>query len=113
MTRWKGLVMRIGDRVVIGSCHELASGDAVEAFHKSMLVHRGPVTDVLSDRGLFWILDTLTGGRRLVDMSEFEIVRIPSPLVEPWLGRFLRNGHRPAGDHGTPSCHWREVSTLR
>lgn len=69
----------IGDRSAIGSCHELTPGDAIEAFHKSNLVHRGPVTDTAPDLGLFWILDTLTGGRRLLDMFELEIVRLPAP----------------------------------
>ena len=102
--------MGIGHRVAIGSCYELGSGDAVEAFHEDMLIYRGPVTEVVPDHGLFWILDTLTGGRRLVDMSELEVVRIPSPVVEPWLGIFLRKGHRRAGVHYRPSCNWREVS---
>lgn len=70
------------DLVVIGSCDELAAGDAVEAFYKDTLVHRGPVTDVAPERGLFWILDTLTGSRRLLDVSEFEIVRLPAQYRE-------------------------------
>ncbi|WP_240721028.1 hypothetical protein [Pseudarthrobacter sp. NamE2] len=64
------------DRMVIDSCHQLASGDAIEAFHGNTLVHRGPVTGTLPDQGLFWILDTLTGGRRLLDISGLEVVRI-------------------------------------
>ena len=68
----------VGDHSTVGSCHELHPGDAVEAFYKSNLVHRGPVTDTAPDLGLFWILDTLTGGRRLLDMSELEIVRLPA-----------------------------------
>ncbi|MEW9873174.1 hypothetical protein [Arthrobacter sp. HS15c] len=104
--------MGIVDRGVIGSCYELGSGDAVEAFHENRLVYRGPVTEVVPDHGRFWILDTLTGGRRLVDMSELEIVRIPSPVVEPWLRLFLRKSHRPAGVHYRPSGNWREVSAL-
>lgn len=63
---------------VIGSCYELMPGDVIEAFHKSNLVHRGPVTDTAPELGLFWILDTLMGGRRLLDMSELEIVRWPA-----------------------------------
>lgn len=63
---------------VIDSCQDLVPGDAVEAFYNSNLVHRGPVTDTAPELGLFWILDTLTGGRRLLDMSELEIVRLPA-----------------------------------
>ena len=68
----------IGEDSAIGSCQELSPGDAIEAFYKSSLVHRGPVTDTAPELGLFWILDTLTGGRRLLDMSELEIVRLPT-----------------------------------
>ncbi|WP_240685063.1 hypothetical protein [Arthrobacter nitrophenolicus] len=33
--------------------------------------------DTAPDHGLVWILDTLTGDRRLLDLAELEIVRIP------------------------------------
>lgn len=68
----------IDERSAIGSCHELKPGDTIEAFHENNLVHRGPVTHTLPELGLFWILDNLTGGRRLLDMSELEIVRLPA-----------------------------------
>ena len=70
------------DRIFIDSCDELAPGDAIEAFHKGTLVHRGPVMDSIPDHGLFWILDTVTGERRLLDMSELTIVRIPARYRE-------------------------------
>jgi hypothetical protein len=50
------------------------------------LVHRGPVTDIGPDQGLFWILDTLTGSRRLLDSSELEIVRLPPQYREVLVG---------------------------
>lgn len=70
-------IMNSIDRVAIGSCDELAPGDAVEAFYKNILVYRGPVTEIAPKHGLFWILDTLTGSRRLVDIAEFSVVRLP------------------------------------
>ncbi|MFF2318193.1 hypothetical protein ACFVTE_18235 [Arthrobacter sp. NPDC058097] len=70
------------DHFVIGSCSELAPGDAVEAFYKNTLVYRGPVTEIAPAQGLFWILDTLTGSRRLLDIAEFSIVRLPAPYRE-------------------------------
>jgi hypothetical protein len=70
------------DHVVIGSCDELVPGDAVEAFIENALVHRGPVTEIAPDQGLFWILDTLTGSRRLLDTAEFSIVRLPAHYRE-------------------------------
>ncbi|NUS34920.1 MAG: hypothetical protein HOQ04_00375 [Pseudarthrobacter sp.] len=69
--------MTSNERRKVGSCQELMAGDAIEAFYKNTLVHRGPVTETAPEHGLFWILDTLTGGRRLLDMSEFEIMRMP------------------------------------
>lgn len=70
----------------IGTCDELSPGDAIEAFYRSTLVHRGPVTDIAPDQGLFWILDTLTGSRRLLDSSELEIVRLPARYREVLVG---------------------------
>lgn len=66
------------DHLVIGSCAELAPGDAIEAFYKNSLVHRGPVTDIAPEHGLVWILDTLTGCHCLLDISELSIVRLPA-----------------------------------
>jgi hypothetical protein len=77
--------MATGDRV-IESCQELAPGDAIEAFKKNTLVHRGPVTGIAPEFGLFWILDTLTGSHLLVDMTEFEIMRMPARYREVLVG---------------------------
>jgi hypothetical protein len=70
------------DRVVVDSCDELAPGDAIEAFYKNSLVHRGPVTDIAPGQGLLWILDTVTGSRRVLDISELSIVRLPAHYRE-------------------------------
>jgi hypothetical protein len=70
------------DHFVIGSCSELAPGYAIEAFYKNTLVYRGPVTEIAAKHGLFWILDTLTGSRRLLDIAEFSIVRLPAHYRE-------------------------------
>ncbi|WP_427136497.1 hypothetical protein [Pseudarthrobacter sp. S9] len=35
----------------------------------------------MTDLGLFWIVDALTGGRRPLDMAELEIVRVQSPVI--------------------------------
>ncbi|WP_163161790.1 hypothetical protein [Arthrobacter sp. Alg241-R88] len=78
--------MNSNDQFVGGSCDELSAGDAIEAFYGSTLVHRGPVTEVALDQGLLWILDTLTGSRRLLDMSELEIVRLPAHYHEVLVG---------------------------
>lgn len=63
---------------VISSCHELNPGDEISATLKGILVHHGRVTELAPDHGMFWIMDELTGGRRLIDMSEMDIVRVPA-----------------------------------
>lgn len=50
--------MQSNERTMVNSCQELLRGDAVEAFCKNTLVHRGPVTATAPDQVLFWILDT-------------------------------------------------------
>ena len=74
--------MSSNDDIVIDSCDELSPGDSIEAFYGSTLVHRGPITHIAPAQGLFWILDTLTGSRRLLDISELEIVRLPAHYRE-------------------------------
>ena len=63
----------------ISSNRELTSGEWVEAYYRGTLVHRGEVTDIAPNHELFWILDVLTGSRRLADIAELEIVRIDAP----------------------------------
>lgn len=72
--------MNTQDMTIVSSCHDLATGDDIDARYKGALVHRGRVTERAPDHGLFWIMDTLTGGRRLLDMAEMEILRIPRPM---------------------------------
>jgi hypothetical protein len=75
--------MTMSEETVVGTCHELAAGDVIVARYKGALVHRGRVTEMAPEHGLFWILDELTGGRRLLDMAELEIGRLRSAGIEP------------------------------
>lgn len=68
--------MDVTTKAIISSCLELNSGDMIEARYKGTLVHLGPVTELAPEHGLFWIMDNLTGGRRLLDIAELEILRI-------------------------------------
>lgn len=63
------------DELPIDSCADLLPGDVISATFKGTLVHRGRVTETAPDHGLFWIMDDLTGGRRLLDMAELQILR--------------------------------------
>jgi hypothetical protein len=62
----------------ISSCLELNLGDEINATYKGALVHHGHVTELAPDHNLFWILDDFVGGRRLIDMVELSIYRIPA-----------------------------------
>ncbi|MEV7134242.1 hypothetical protein AB0N24_15260 [Arthrobacter sp. NPDC093128] len=73
----------MSEETVVGTCHELAAGDFIVARHKGALVHRGCVTERVPDHGLFWILDELTGGRRLLDMADLEIALVCSGITAP------------------------------
>jgi hypothetical protein len=79
----KGPIMIAGKKIVVRSCVELTAGDDIDARYKGALVHRGRVTEMAPEHGLFWIMDDLTGGRRLLDMAELEIVRVrvQGPLI--------------------------------
>jgi hypothetical protein len=68
---------------VISSNRELTSGECVKAYYKDTLVHRGEVTDIAPNPDLFWLLDVLTGSRKLVDIAELEIVRAKAPAQDP------------------------------
>ncbi|QCO98424.1 hypothetical protein FCN77_12915 [Arthrobacter sp. 24S4-2] len=81
--------MTLNKTTIVSSCRELAPGDDIKAFYNGSLVHHGKVTETVPDHGLFWIMDMLTGGRRLLDMAELEITRpqaltpTESPGTEP------------------------------
>jgi hypothetical protein len=77
----KDSIMTVDEKTVVHSCHELTAGDEIIARYKGSLVHRGRVTERVPDHGLFWIMDELTGGRRLLDMADLEIFRTQSPAI--------------------------------
>lgn len=62
----------------IETCYDLHAGDLIAARLNGSLVHRGHVTEKVPHHGLFWIMDELTGGRRLLDMADLEIARVSS-----------------------------------
>ena len=69
--------MAEGEDLTVRLGTHLSVGDYVEARHKGRLDHLGTVTDTHPVMGLFWIMGDLTGGRRLLDLAELEIVRFP------------------------------------
>lgn len=51
----------------------LSIGDLIEARQGQRVHHRGPVDEALPALGLFWMQDTITSSRRLVDFDSYEI----------------------------------------
>jgi hypothetical protein len=67
----------------ISKCEELAAGDWIEARAGGQLAHRGAVSETASHLGFFWLMDTVTTGRKLLDFREFEIVLVPQSSEPP------------------------------
>lgn len=59
----------------VADCHDLVAGNLVSARYKGSLVHRGRLTEQVPVHGLFWIMDEVTGGRRVLDRADLEIGR--------------------------------------
>jgi hypothetical protein len=73
--------VNVDEKRAIDSCHELMDGDRIVARYKEALVHRGRITERMPEHGLFWIMDEITGGRRLLDMTELDIVLLQAPAT--------------------------------
>ena len=54
-------------------------GDEIEAWHNGKLFHRGTVTQTVTAVDLFWILNSRTGTRRLIDAEALVILRAADP----------------------------------
>jgi hypothetical protein len=68
--------MDAGTNPNVRTCSELSAGEEVEAWHKGRLFHRGRVAETIPSTDLFWIVDSRTGARRLLDVEALEIVRV-------------------------------------
>jgi len=65
----------------IRTCSDLAVGEEIEAWHKGRLFHRGSVTETIPSTDLFWIVDSRTGARKLLDVEALEIVRVEKTVA--------------------------------
>jgi len=65
----------------IRTCEELTHGDEIEARHDGKLLHRGTVSQTLPTMGMFWIVCSRTGVRKLVDVEASEIIRTSAPTI--------------------------------
>ena len=71
--------MNVEEARHIRSSSELNVGDQIEAWHNGKLFHRGTVTQTVAAMDLFWILDSRTGTRRLIDVEALVILRAAEP----------------------------------
>ena len=69
--------MTTDEDLEVRSCAELAAGEEIEAWHRGRLAHRGTVASTLEEIDLFWIIDARTGARRLLDLEQLSVRRIP------------------------------------
>lgn len=76
-------LMTMNEETVVGTCHELAAGDLTVARYKGSIVHRGRASARVPTHGLFWIMDELTGVRRLRDMADLEVCQVRSAVIGP------------------------------
>ncbi|GAB5078441.1 hypothetical protein [Arthrobacter sp. AD-310] len=74
------------DEWAAGPCRALEPGDAIDVFYKGSLVHRGTVLGAAPGGGPVWMLDTLTGDRRVLNLTELEIVRLAPRYREVRVG---------------------------
>lgn len=86
----------------VQSIAELAVGDVVEAWHRGRLVHQGTVSSTFRDLELFWIIDARTGTRRLLDLEQLSVRRLPAAKAANAVGHSKRQGTMMS-DAGNPA----------
>jgi hypothetical protein len=67
--------------LLVYNCADLVPGDEIQAWQDGRLFHMGTVTEVLPGMSLFWIHEYPLGERRLLDMTELDVIR--TPLTAP------------------------------
>ena len=81
----------------VHSSSELSVGDEIEAWHNGKLFHRGRVNQTVASMDLFWIMDSRTGTRRLIDVEALVILRAAAPAESSP----LRAAPAESSPHGT------------
>lgn len=61
---------------VVQDLTDLAVGDIIEAWHEGRRYNRGKVLQTMPSMGMFWILDTGSGTRKLVDFESLLVRRL-------------------------------------
>ncbi|KIS26299.1 hypothetical protein TV39_16830 [Arthrobacter sp. SPG23] len=73
--------MDTGGNTIVRTSSELSAGEEIEAWHRGRLFHRGLVTETIPSADLFWIVDSRTGARKLLDVEALEIVRVEKTVA--------------------------------
>ncbi|WP_200951902.1 hypothetical protein [Arthrobacter sp. Soil736] len=79
--------MMTDEDLEVRSCAELSAGEEIEAWHRGRLAHRGTVASTLEEIDLLWIIDARTGARRLLDLEQLSVRRIPVVKPAPAVGK--------------------------
>jgi hypothetical protein len=74
--------MDTGRNSTVRTCSELSAGEEIEAWHKGRLFHRGRVAETIPTTDLFWIVDSRTGARKLLDVEALDIVRVEAARIQ-------------------------------
>ncbi|MFC9772479.1 MULTISPECIES: hypothetical protein [unclassified Pseudarthrobacter] len=64
---------------VVQALGDLTVGDVIEAWHEGRRHNRGRVLQTVPSMGMFWLLDSGTGTRKLVDFEALLVRRVPNP----------------------------------
>lgn len=69
-------------KLIVHDCADLCVGEQIHAWQAGKMLQTGIITDLLPAMGLFWIRERTLGERRLLDMNDLQITRIPHPAPQ-------------------------------
>lgn len=109
----------------VRSCGELSTGEEIEAWHRGRLAHRGTVASTLEEIDLFWIIDARTGARRLLDLEQLSVRRVPVAKPAAAVGNLTPAApasnrkpaaavakRKPAAAKREPAAHLRQITFM-
>jgi hypothetical protein len=102
----EGLIVDTGGNAIVRTSSELSVGEEIEAWHKGRLFHRGRVTETIPTTDLFWIVDSRTGARKLLDVEALEIVRVEIVRVEKAMAAETARIPAPRPSRREPHVVW-------
>ncbi|MFP3461982.1 hypothetical protein R5O87_14130 [Arthrobacter globiformis] len=69
-------------KLVVRDCADLSVGEQIHAWQAGKIFQTGIITDLFPAMGLFWIRERALGERRLLDMNDLQITRMPHPAPQ-------------------------------